>query len=503
LAPTKYDAFSPRLGLAYSPAANDGFLSKLTGGPGRTSIRLGYGIYYTSVEDLSQFLEVGDAPYGVFWVAPAPPLFEAPYMDRRNGGIQAQPFPFVFPPTNVSAKNPYSNFPWNDVEPISSGFVFWHKNRQPYSEHYELSLQRQFGSNTVLSLGFVGNQGHKLITSIEANPGSAAICNQVNQLLGTATTPTPCSQGSENTSFTLLAGTPIIPGAFYAPGSTTTINGTRTVLNPAFFGSNPYMKEIANSAYNSFQTTLKHTSGRMDFLVGYTYSKCLDNSSGLQDTSNPFNPRLSRSLCAFDVSHNFVASYNIDLGLERLFHADRGFVDKLARGWAVSGITTFATGLPISLSENDDNSLTGAVGVDVPQLSGTGSLFTGGTTSSRNPRNATLPYFNPAFFSTEPFGQIGNANRRFFHGPGLNNFDMALLKNTKITDSKSLEFRFEAFNVFNHAQFQNPNGNINSGAPNFQPDPTTGQLVNQGGQFGLVTSARDPRIMQVALKFRF
>ena len=255
--------------------------------------------------------------------------------------------------------------------------------------------------------------------------------------------------------------------------------------------------EVANSAYNSLQTTLKHTSSRAEFLVGYTFSKCLDNSSGLQDTSNPFNPRLSRSLCAFDVTHNFVASYSVQLGIEKLVHADRGFLNKIAGGWSLSGITTFATGLPITLSENDDNSLTGAVGVDVPQSSGTGTLFSGGSISSKNPRNSTLPYFNPAFFTTEPFGQIGNANRRFFHGPGLNNWDMALLKETKFNETMTLELRFEAFNIFNHAQFENPSGLINSGAPDFVGG------VNQGGLFGLVTSARDPRIMQIAAKFRF
>ncbi|MFI5058985.1 MAG: TonB-dependent receptor domain-containing protein [Candidatus Acidiferrales bacterium] len=479
LAPTKYDAFSPRLGLAYSPNVSEGILAKLTGGPGKTSIRVGYGIYYTSIEDLSQFLEVGDPPYGVFWVSTAPPFFEAPFNARGTGTPEPasgqSPFPFVFPPPNVSAKNPDTTFPWTTVEPISSGFVFWHQNRMPYSEHYELSVQRELGSQTVLSVGYVGNQGHGLITSIEANPGSPAICNQVNAVIGAGT----CGPFGENTQYTFPSSAQVPAGAFLAPGSSTTITGTRTVLDPLAFGSNPYMKEIANSAYHSLQTTLRHQSGRAEFLFGYTYSKCLDNSSGLQDTTNPFNPKLSRSLCAFDVTQNFVSSYSVQLGIEKLLHAEHGIGNKVAAGWSWSGITTFATGLPISLSENDDNSLTGAVGVDLPQLSGTGSLF-----MNKNPRSGQ-PYFNPAFFTTEPIGQIGNANRRFFHGPGLYNFDMALLKDTKLTESKILELRFEAFNIFNHAQFQNPNGLINSSL------------------FGMVTSANPPRVMQVAAKFRF
>ena len=483
LAPVKYNAFSPRLGLAWSPDVTDGFLAKLTGGPGKTSIRAGFGLYYTAVEDLSQFLEVGDPPYGIFWVSSAPPQFESPYLALGSGTVETvsggNPFPFVFPPPNVSAKNPDPNFPWENVEPISSGFVFYHKNQLPYSEHYELSIQRQLGSSTVLSASYVGNQGHRLITSVEANPGSASICNQVNSILGAGT----CGPFGENTQYTLPAGTPPIPGAFYLPG-TNTITGTRTVLNPLEFGSNPYMQETANSAYNSFQFSLRHNSTRAEYLVGYTFSKCLDNSSGLQDTTNPFDPKLSRSLCAFNVTQNFVGSYNYNFQFDKLFHLDHGFTNKLSAGWSISGITTFATGLPISLGEGDDNSLTGAVGVDVPQLSGTGQLFTGGTTTSKNPRSG-LPYFNPGYFTFEPLGQIGNANRRFFSGPGLNNWDMAVLKSTSITESKSLQLRFEAFNVWNHAQFNNPSGYIN------------------GGTFGYVTSANAPRIMQVAAKFLF
>ena len=82
-------------------------------------------------------------------------------------------------------------------------------------------------------------------------------------------------------------------------------------------------------------------------------------------------------------------------------------------------------------------------------------------------------------------GQFGNSRRRFFHGPGLNNFNVALSKSTKITESKELQLRFEAFNVFNHAQFMNPTGEINS------------------SEFGQVTGARDPRIMQIGAKFLF
>ena len=135
--------------------------------------------------------------------------------------------------------------------------------------------------------------------------------------------------------------------------------------------------------------------------------------------------------------------------------------------------------MPITLSENDHNSLlgVGTAPVDVPQLSGTGQLFAGGSTSSQDPRKG-LPYFMP-----ESIGQFGNANRRFFSGLGLKNWDMALLKNTP--ESKALQFRFESFNTWNHAPFQNPS-----------------VLINRS-LFGVVTSARDARVLQIGFTFLF
>jgi hypothetical protein len=304
-------------------------------------------------------------------------------------------------------------------------------------------------------LNYIGNQGHRLITSIEANPGDPSLCLLLSDPAN-VTNGTTCGPFGQNTVYSVAPGVPLPPTVFFVPGTTNQITGTRTVLNPAFFGSNPYMKEIANSAFNSFQASVKLTSSRAEFLVGYTLGKCLDNSSGLQDSTNPFDPRLSRSLCAFDVAQNFVASYSVQLGLDRLFHADHGFGNKLASGWELSGITNFVTGLPITLSENDDLSLIGVTTapVDVPQVTGTGTVFAGGSTSSRNPRTG-LPYFNGCIASTpggtscpssssaafdfETLGQIGNANRRFFHGPGINNWDVALLKNTRFKETMNLQ----------------------------------------------------------------
>jgi len=465
LAPTQWHNFSPRLGFAYSPDT-------------KTSIRAGFGLYYTSVEDLSQFLEVGDPPYGLYYGSAAPPLLEAPYLTRSSGASVGQRFPFPYPPTNVSPSNPDSTFPWAQVEPLSYDFSFDNRNKLPYSEDYELSIQRQFGSNTVLTASYVGNEGHRLVTSIEANPANQAACLFLNNPANLAPNSAgPCGPFSETPPFqvTVAGGQSIGTSTPWVTASGQVIPAVRP-LGP-LFDTNPFVSTVANSHYNSFQASLSHTSGSLSFLAGYTFSKCMDNASGLQDSTNPFNPALSISLCNFDVMHNFVFSYNWLMPFDKYVTA--GWAKKVVGGWSLSGVTNFATGLPITMSENDDNSLIGAnaIPVDVPNFAG------GHVLATTNPRKGGT-YFNTSLFSNEQLGQFGNSSRRFFHGPGLNNWNIALLKTTKITESKELQLRFEGFNVFNHAQFQNPTGEINS-------------------TFGVVTSARDPRIMQVAAKFLF
>ncbi len=475
LAPTRWRNFSPRLGLAYSPSTSAGLLGKLFGGPGRTSIRLGAGLYYTAVEDLAQFLEVGDPPYGLYYGSAAPPLLESPFLTRSSGVSVGQRFPFPFPPTNVSPSNPDTTFPWAQVEPLSYDFSFDNRNKLPYSEHYELSIQRQVGTNTVITASYVGNQGHRLVTSVEANPANPAACLAVmNSALPNEAT---CGPFSETPPFTVVVQNGQTVG-ISSPWLTT--SGPVASVRPLgpLFDTNPFVSTVANSRYNSLQLSASHNSGSLSLLAGYTYSKCMDNASGLQDSTNPFDPRLSIALCNFDVTHNFVFSYNWLLPFDKLIGS--GWARRVLGGWSLSGVTNFATGLPISLSENDDNSLIGAnaIPVDVPNFAG------GKVLADTNPRHGN-PYFNASLFSNEQLGQFGNSRRRFFHGPGLNNFNMTLAKTTNITESKKLELRFEAFNLFNHAQFTNPTGEINS------------------SEFGVVTSARDPRIMQIGAKFLF
>src|SRR5262249_13193734 len=154
-------------------------------------------------------------------------------------------------------------------------------------------------------------------------------------------------------------------------------------------------------------------------------------------------------LSSFDATHNFVVSYNYELPFARLL--DRA-PKRLTQGWTLNGITRFATGFPIALSQTGDRSLTGAGGVDRPD-------YVGGLIITPDVRNTpNHQYFNKEAFTSENLGAMGNANQRFFHGPGINNWDAGLQKVTRIRESMSVQFRAEFFNTFEHAQFGNPTG---------------------------------------------
>lgn len=213
-------------------------------------------------------------------------------------------------------------------------------------------------------------------------------------------------------------------------------------------------------------------------------------SSGYGEQINFVRPN-ERSLSSFDIRHNFVVSYDYQLPFDHF-----GGPSRLVKGWRLSGITRFSTGIPVTLVETDDNSFLGTAGAGAISLPIDTPDFAGGAVKLGDPRSITTPYFNTALFSPETVGTLGNARRRFFSGPGLNNWDMALLKDTLIRERMNLEFRAEFFNTFNHAQFNLPDGNITD-TQTVSPD--TGRL--QG--FGTITSARDPRIMQLSLKLLF
>jgi hypothetical protein len=320
---------------------------------------------------------------------------------------------------------------------------------------------------------------------MEANPSSPALCASL--------IPAGCGPSAEDA------------GPFTSPTTGAPIYTVRSPFNQVVqglngpteaFASDGYMATMANSNYHALEVTVRRTLGRAEFLAGYTWSKSLDNASGnglgQGDNINPIDHAITKALSAFDVAQNFVVSYAYRIPFDKLPGPKR-----LTNGWSFNGITRFATGFPVYIQENDDHSMLGTGGtgqgndIDEPNRA-LGSL------NFQNPRTEILPgadpnypngknpYFNNALFSYEAVGQLGNSSRRFFGGPGWNNFDLSLTKDVRLTESKSLQFRAEFFNAWNHAQFGGPQGTIN--------DTST---------FGFVTSAGSARIGQVGAKFFF
>ena len=461
LSPIEYHNFAPRIGFAWAPAGGSGLLGNLIGAAGMTSIRAGYGIFYQGIEDATSFYESGDAPYGQDWMAPAPPLMDTPYVDRATGNFEGVKFPFIFPPKNVSPSHPFTNFDWAAVEPISGSEFFNIHSSTPYSQQIELSLQRQFGRATVASVSYVGTIANHLWTGVESNPGNPALCLSLPG----------CGPNLEENTYTAKNGTVY---------TTTRPYGGEDGV--AVFGSNAYYWSIAHSMYNSLQASLKNQTKYGNFLVSYTYSKAMDNGSDVFDSTYVFNPKLGYAESAFDVRNDIATSYTVNLPFNN-YIGKGDIANRFTSGWSLAGLSTFASGQPVQLSESDDRDLIGDGSFRFSMVNHFPSdgkqLY-----NNKNPRSG-LAFFSPTYFEKDALGQVGNASRRFFPGPGIDNYNMSLLKNTKMTEGTQLQFRFEAFNVFNHAQFNNPAGKINSGT------------------FGFVTTARDPRIMQAALKVVF
>jgi hypothetical protein len=469
LAPTKYDKIAPRVGISYSPNFHSELLGKIFGGTGKTSVRAGYGVFFTAFEGLSASIMSANPPYGYDYNSLAPPLFATPFVTAASGQNNGQRFPLSLPTFGASANNPNSNADWSQFLPITGVPSFFRDNVPPYTENYMLSVQREILSNTVLSISYVGTQAHHLLVLVPANPGNPALCLSLSQpdevLPGTST----CGPFGESNVYTTSSGQ-VIPG-------------TREPFSSQFAAIS-YQKTIANSNYNALELSLRHDKGPLELLAGYTYSKSIDQSSSLAEEDYPTDPSLNRAISAFDMRHNFVGSFKYSLPLIQLFRRSNRWTE----GWDISGVMRFATGLPVTLYNNNDTSLLGTIpnginnnGVDTPD-------FTPGNLQIHTDPRGGKPAFNTALFSLPALGQLGSASRRFFYGPGIDNFDLAILKSLRLKESVTLQFRLEAFNAFNHAQFYGPaavNGNISS------------------PEFGRVVSAAAPRILQLGAKFSF
>ncbi|MGH9681526.1 MAG: TonB-dependent receptor domain-containing protein, partial [Candidatus Acidiferrales bacterium] len=392
LSPSQWHNFAPRVGAAYSPNFERGILKILFGSAGESSLRASFGQFYTAFPGLTAGIMYGVPPFGYNYLSPAPPLFATPFINAGSGAQNTNPYPFTFPPHNVSAQNPYTQFNFAAVTPIGADPYFYYRNSVPYTENYMLSFQRQITSNALMTISYAGNQGHHLLVLLPTNPGNPALC------------------------LSLPGCGPFGEDAQYASASGAVVQGTRMGLG-SDYGSVTAQKTIGNSSYNALEASLRYTpSSRSNILLGYTYSKSIDQASNIGEQINPFDPNSTRVISAWDMTHNFVATYTYALPFDRIFRPGR-----LTDGWSLSGTTRFSTGLPVTLSDVSDNSLLGTLGNGVNnQLLDTPQLASGPLQIHTNPRNG-LPVFNTSLFSVETLGQLGNAPRRYFHGPGIEN----------------------------------------------------------------------------------
>jgi hypothetical protein len=459
IAPTSFKNVAPRIGLAYAPHAENPLGRLVFGDSGKSSVRASYGLFYTEFPGLSAGIMYAVPPFGFNYLSPAPPLLGTPFVTAATGFNNGQRFPFPFPPHTVSTSSPDNNVDWSNFTPIAADPFFYYRNRVPYISNYMLSLQREITRNIVLTASYVGNQGHHLLALVSANVGDPSLCLALQG----------CGPFGEDGTYTNASGQ--------------TVQGTRVGQGSAY-GENTADKSIANSNYNALQTTLKYQHAGSSLLLSYTYGKSIDQGSNLGEQLDPIDARHSRAISAYDIKHDFVATYGVAIPFGRVLHRNNRFTDD----WTLSGTTRFASGLPVTLSDNSDRSLLGTLGngannflIDTPRY------IAGDLRINKDGRNGR-PAFNTAGFPEETLGVQGNAKRRMFYGPGIDNYDASLQKSIRLQDSKSLDLRFEGFNVFNHTQF-------------FGPAAVDGQ--EEDPAFGRIVSAASPRLVQIAAKFAF
>jgi hypothetical protein len=523
---TYYKGFAPRLGLNWSPSAKDGLLGALTGGPGKTSISMGYGIFYNPIEQLVLEQFSAEPPFGGS-NSITTPLFQTPYVDQ-NGNVFSNPFNGILNPPRGTPVD------WSKFQNSVYFGQFPSDLRLQYSDQYNLTIKRELRGDMLLQVGYVGSQGHRLLASYEINVANPTTCNELNGILGAGT----CGPFGEDASYFIPGGT-VIPsggltlpynagsGGLNVPAGTVvgpsgiTLVGLRTFSSPLcqpltgvgcpangkpVFSGIFTENTVAKSNYNSLQALFeKRFSHGLQFQASYTFSKSLDNASSFESALNPLNSNATYGLSAFDARHRFVFNYVWDLPVPKM----EGFKGALLNGWEMSGIVSFQSGFPVRItSQSDLEELDSTFLFEAPgepnlvapfkTVNPRGTVcaaFTGPLAPGAPPCSPVSGFvFDPNLFSNDPanggpqLGTIGNAPRSICCGPGINNWDMSFSKQTKLIGEKlNMEFRGDIFNVWNHAQFYSVDGNVS----------------NQGGTFGQALHIHDPRLVQLALKFRF
>src|SRR5262245_40349168 len=320
---------------------------------------------------------------------------------------------------------------------------------------YLLNIQRQCGSNWAIEAGYLGSESHHLYVFLNANQA--------------------------------------------VPGTTGNVSSRLPFPN---YGVIQLVADGFNAVYNSgsLKATRRFSQG-MSLTGSYTFSKSIDNSSGIRvqgyDTLFPQNStclRCERALSAFDTRHRFVlgGTYDLPIGKNRLVNINNSIGNTLLGGWQMSGSATLQSGVPQTLISGLDNAVTGN-SYDRPIATLASSGYAANPTPAR--------WYDPAAFVVAPAGTFGNLGRNTMTTPHFQSIDFALHKKFQMpyNEQHFVQFRLEAFNVLNHPSWGAPNGNISAGAP-FPNAPTN--AARQGS--GVISSTAIPmRQLQMALKYSF
>jgi hypothetical protein len=431
--------FSPRVGLAW-----DIF------GDGKTSLRAGYGIYYSLIDDLA-FLQNSLPPY--------------------NGTATFSGSLFAFTPITPGPPPPTTIFAPEGIQSNA---------KTPAVNEWNLSIQRQLSPNTALTVAYVGSFGVHELLSVDPNTIAAQICNQ----------PT-CTSGGTASLASFGGHAPTVPqGTVYIPGPGSTRPNPK--LGAGFF----WLTE-GNSSYNALQVDItRRISKGLEFRGNYTRAKNLDMNSGLTgaQANNQAQMILNRnnlrqdwgpSALTPDNQGSVSATYDLPFGRTQRWLNDVPRVEsKFVSGWQLNGIGTFLSGFPFTPLIGANRSGDGDTrNPDRPSInpSFTGSVVTG------NPEQ----WFNPAAFVLPTAGTYGNLGRGTLTGPGLADFDLSLFKNTSITEKANLQFRAEFFNILDRWNYGPPNTTVFSGTA---VSPSAGLIT---------TTATTPRQIQLGLKLSF
>jgi hypothetical protein len=520
---------APRIGFALDPR-----------GDGKMSIRAGYGMFFhhgAGNEANSGSLE-GSAPLVLDMTQNRPFSYEC------IGGVGQLP----------AGGGPCQG---NGAYPLNVTAIPTHAV-WPYVQQWSLSIQRELSKNTVATIAYVGSKGTHLTTDLQINQLAPVAANKNPFLPGQPLTLQDCNS-YDGAHFTLYGPEDPITQDF--PATTTVSVGQPGYVNleAACFGT-PYktipdpnslrtfapgigrifsLQNVADSTYNALQATLRRSTGPLSLGVSYTYSHSIDDSSDRSDTTlvNALDLAENRASSNFDQRHLLTVSYmyKLDSLLDKMrismsnWSSDSGtpppevssrFGHAVATGWELTGITVFQSGTPFSVINGASSN-----GTSVLDNAGVANGVGAGSYPDviGNPR-AKVPYsentigpllYNPAAFAAPTGLTFGDAGRNFLNNPSRLNFDAAILKHFKVTEGTTLEFRAEAFNVFNHTEFivydpdrgNQANNTISCYGPESYSagDPgnyLTGSCLN-GTSFLHPLEAHRPRTVQFGLKFAF